>query len=179
MRKLILVVCLGLFIVGCQQPSQQNNVSNDRKDAAKKLFAQSMLMLQQKDIKGAVTSLEASIKIDPSDPNPYLVLGQILIKAEQFDQAAEFLDQTAKTFPDNGTVFYMLGVANKMVGKKLPAVLAARRSYELFNAAGDTGNAQSSAVLLEALIKSAQEDEKVQASTTSTKGVKTNTTVKK
>lgn len=163
MKKIFLMLCLGLALTGCQQPPAQENVmTNERQEAAKKLFAQSVLLLQQKDLKGAVTSLQASIKINPTNPDPYLFLGQILLKAEQYEQAAEFLDQTAKTFPDNGTVFYMFSIANKMAGKKLPAILAARRSYEIFKNAQDADNAQSSAVLLEELVKSAQEDQKAQ-----------------
>jgi predicted Zn-dependent protease len=164
-KKILSVVCLSLILVGCQKPVEQNAGGNERQEAARKLFAQSMLLLQQKDLKGAVASLEESIKVDPSDPNPYLVLGQILLKAGEYDRASEFLDQTAKKFSDNGTVFYMFSVANRMAGKKLPAVLAARRSYEIFNAAGDTTNAQTSAVLLEELIKEAQEQEKAVSAT--------------
>lgn len=165
MKKILSIVCLAMILAGCQQPAQENQAGNGRQEAAKKMFAQSMMLLQQKDLKGAVTSLEDSIKLDPSDPNPYLVLGQILLKAGEFQHASEFLDQTAKTFPNNGTVFYMLSVSNRMAGKKLPAVLAARRSYEIFNAAGDTASAQNSAILLEELIKEAQEQDKTAAST--------------
>jgi predicted Zn-dependent protease len=164
-NKIISAICLTIILAGCQQAPQSTPVNTERQDAAKKLFAQSILLLQQKDLKGAVTSLEASIKIDPTDPNPYLVLGQILLKAGEFDHAAEFLEQTAKTFPNNGAVFYMLSIANRMDGKKLPAVLAARRSYEIFNAEGDASNAQTSAILLEELIKEAQDQEKKSATT--------------
>ena len=170
MKKIIVTVCLGLMLAGCSQAPQQqeNGAKNERQEAAKKLFAQSMILLQQKDLKGAVASLEASIKVDPSDPNPYLVLGQILLKSEEYDHAVEFLDQTAKNFPNNGTVFYMLSVANKMADKKLPAVLAARRSYEIFNASGDKTNEQASALLLQELVKEAQDQETAQATSMKT-----------
>jgi predicted Zn-dependent protease len=160
-KKILSILCLSVILAGCQQPGsdQSKTVNTERQDAAKKLFAQGMLSLQQKDLKGAVESLENSIKADPSDPNPYLVLGQILIKAEEFDHAVEFLDQTAKNFPDNGAIFYMLSVANKMDGKILPAVLAARRSFEIFKASGDMDNAKGSAILLEELIKVAQDQQ--------------------
>jgi outer membrane protein assembly factor BamD (BamD/ComL family) len=162
-KKFMLVMCIVLAMAGCSQKSSQEKTADaQRQEAAKKLFAQSIILLEQKDYKGAVTSLEASIKVDPADPNPYLVLGQILLKAGEYDRAVEFLDQTAKTFPDNGTVFYMLSVATKMDGKKLPSVLAARRSFEIFKAAGDMENAQKSSVLLEEVIAAAQEDEKNQ-----------------
>jgi cytochrome c-type biogenesis protein CcmH/NrfG len=160
-KKMIAVIIVGLMLAGCQpsSPTGSSNSNNERQEAARRLFAQSIVLLQQKDLKGAVTSLEQSIKVDPSDPNPYLLLGQILLKANEFDNAVQFLDQTAKTFPNNGTVFYMLAIANRMDGKKLPAVLAARRSYEIFNAAGDAPNAQASAVLLQELITEAQAEE--------------------
>ena len=165
-KKIISILCLSLMLAGCQQsPEQTNTSNNEQKEAAKKLFAQGMMLLQQKDLKGAVESLEASIKVDPSDPNPYLVLGQILIKAGEYEHAVDFLDQTAKTFPNNGTIFYMLSIANRMAGKNLPAVLAARRSYEIFNAAGDTANAQTSAIILEELIKEAQQEQDKTAKT--------------
>ncbi len=179
MKKIIFIVCLGLILTGCQQrPSSQNGITAERQEAAKKLFAQSILLLQQKNLKGAVASLEASIKIDPSDPNPYLLLGQILLKAQQYKQAEDFLDQTAKAFPNNGTVFYMLSIADKMTDKKLPAVLAARRSYEIFKAQGDSDNIKSSAVLVEELIKDAQtqEDENAKASAKSPEGKKAQAT---
>ncbi len=172
MKKLIFILCLGLIFGGCQKATQQESgANNERKEAAKKLFAQSILQLQQKNLEGAIASLEASIKVDPTDPNPYLVLGQILIKAGEYQHAVEFLDQTAKNFPNNGTVFYMLSISNRMGGYKLPAVLAARRSYEIFNAAGDTESAQTSALVLEELIKEAQAQDKVQATGAVKKGI--------
>jgi len=166
-KKLIAVLCVGLFLAGCSSQETKApqapaaDVKGQRQEAAKKVFAQSMLLLQQKNLKGAVENLRASIALDPTDPNPYLVLGQLLIKAEQFTSAVEFLDQAAKTFPDNGTMFYMLSVANKLAGNKLPSVLAARRSYEIFNASGDAANARTSAMLLEELVQEAQAEQKV------------------
>ena len=81
-----------------------------------------------------------------------MLLGQILLKVQEYDHAAEFLDVAGKTFPDNGTVFYMLSIANKMAGKKLPAVLAARHSVEVFQAQQDRDNMLKSAALLHELI---------------------------
>ncbi len=163
MRKNIFILCLMLAFAGCQPAPQEpttEKITSGQKDASKKIFAQAMLQLHQGDLKGALISLEQSIRLDPTDPNPYLVMGQILLKAEQYDKASEFLDQAAKNFPDNGTVFYMLSVSNKMSGRILPAVLAARRSFEIFKASGDVENAKTSAILLEDLIKSAQEEQK-------------------
>ena len=96
--------------------------------------------------------LETSIKIDPSEPEAYLLLGQILLKVQEYDHAADFLNIAAKVFPDDGTIFYMLSIADKMSGKKLPAVLAARHSFEVFQAQQDRDNMLKSAALLHELI---------------------------
>lgn len=163
MKRCAVLLCLLLALSGCQQapqpPQGDAGINNARQEAAKKLFAQAVLMLHNQNIKGAVENLQASIQADPTDPNAYLLLGQILIKAEQYDQAVVFLDQTAKTFPNNGSVFFLLSISNKMSGKILPAVLSARRSYEVFNAAGDTDLAKQAALLLEELIKEAQDQQ--------------------
>lgn len=163
MKRSIVLVCLILAFAGCQQAPQQaattDNSQNERQEAAKRLFAQGIVLLQKQNVKGAVESLEASIKVDPTDPNPYLVLGEILIKAQQYDRAVDFLDQTAKNFPNNGAVFYMLSLANKSADKILPAVLSAKRSFEIFKTNGDAEMAKTSAVLVEELIKEGQQEE--------------------
>lgn len=160
MNRLCAVVFIVAALTGCQpkeeaqspQPVTQEAVTPERKDAARKLTAQALDLLSQKDYKGCVASLDAAIKMDPTDQDPYLILGQILLKAGEFQRAAEFLDGAASRFPNNGSIFYMLSIANKMHGKKLPAVLAARRSFEIYKAANDNDNAEKSAVLLQQII---------------------------
>ena len=155
MRKSLIILIALFALAGCQkqenQQQQQPDV-NQRKDIGHKLILKSLNDLQNKDLKSTILDLETSIKINPSEPEAYLLLGQILLKIQEYDHAADFLDMTAKTFPDNGTVFYMLSIANKMAGKKLPAVLAARHSVEVFQAQQDRDNMLKSAALLHELI---------------------------
>ena len=153
--KNILFILIALFtLAGChtQENQQQQPDMDQRKELAHKLILKSLSDLQNKDLKSTIDDLETSIKVNPSEPEAYLLLGQILMKVQEYDHAAEFLDVTAKTFPDNGTVFYMLSVASKMTGKKLPAVLAARHSVEVFQAQQDRDNMLKSAALLHELI---------------------------
>jgi len=154
MRKSIFVLMALIALAGCQkQESQQQQPDMDqRKDIGRKLIMKSLTDLQNKDLKSTIVDLETSIKVNPSEPEAYLLMAQILLKINEFDHAADFLDQTAKVFPDNGTVFYMLSIANKMDGKKLPAVLAARHSVEVFQAQQDRDNMLKSAALLHELI---------------------------
>jgi outer membrane protein assembly factor BamD (BamD/ComL family) len=153
MKKALLILITIFALAGCQkQETQQEPNMDQRKDIGHKLILKSLSDLQNKDLKSTIVDLETSIKINPSEPEAYLLLGQILLKIQEYDHAVDFLDVAAKTFPDDGTVFYMLSIANKMAGKKLPAVLAARHSVEVFQAQQDRDNMLKSAALLHELI---------------------------
>jgi predicted Zn-dependent protease len=168
-NKILLCMVAVLVLSGCQQKeSAQNNggpnVEAQRKEAARKVTQQAMMLLSQEKYQEAVAALDAAIKLDPTDQDPYLMLGQILLKAGEYDRAVDFLDNAAKNFPNNGMVFYMLSIANRMDGKKLPAVLAARRSFEIFKGAGDKEGAEKAALLLEQIINTPDDKTKKTAS---------------
>lgn len=152
MKTTIFILIALLSLAGCQKQETQQVQLDQRRDIGRKLILKSFSDLQNKDLKSAIVDLQTSMKINPSEPEAYLLLGQILLKIEEYDHAADFLDQAAKAFPDDGTIFYMLSIANKMVGKKLPAVLAARHSLEVFQAQQDRDNMLKSAALLHELI---------------------------
>ena len=155
MMKNSIFILIALFVLaGCQNKENQQHQPNmeQRKDIGHKLILKSLSDLQNKDLKSTFVDLETSIKINPSEPEAYLLLGQILLKVEEYDHAVEFLGMAAKTFPDDGTIFYMLSIADKMAGKKLPAVLTARHSVEVFQAQQDRDNMLKSAALLHELI---------------------------
>jgi len=152
MKKTLFVFITLLALVGCQKQENQQPTMDQRKEIGHKLIMKSFSDLQNKDLKSTIVDLETSIKVNPSEPEAYLLIGQILLKIQEYDHAADFLEMTAKNFPDDGTVFYMLSIANKMNGKKLPAVLAARHSVEIFQAQQDRDNMLKSAALLHELI---------------------------
>lgn len=152
MKKTGIILIALLSLVGCQKQEAQQAQMDQRKDVGHKLILKSMSDLQNKDLKSAIIDLQTSMKVNPSEPEAYLLLGQILLQVQEYDHAADFLDQAAKVFPNNGTMFYMLSIANRMIGKKLPAVLAARHSVEVFQAQQDRDNMLKSAALLHQLI---------------------------
>jgi len=153
MKKTMFILMTLVALAGCQKPeTQQAPTMDQRKDIGHKLILKSLNDLQNKDLKSTIIDLQTSIQVNPSEPEAYLLLGQILLKVQEFGHAADILDLAAKTFPDNGTVFYMLSIANKLAGKKLPAVLAARHSVEVFQAQQDRDNMLKSAALLHELI---------------------------
>jgi uncharacterized protein HemY len=152
MKKVFILIAL-FALAGCQKQQEAQAPSMDqRKDVSHKLIMKSFADLQNKDLKSCITDLETSIKINPTEPAAYLLLSQILLKVQEYDHAADFLDMAAKNFPDDGTVFYMSAVADKMAGRKMPAVLAARHSVEIFQAQQDRDNMLKSAALLHELV---------------------------
>jgi tetratricopeptide (TPR) repeat protein len=166
MKKTLFILIALFALAGCQKQESQPQAPDmdQRKEVGHKLIIKSLNDLQNKDLKSTIIDLETSIKINPSEPEAYLLLGQILLKVQEYGHAADFLDMAGKQFPDNGTVFYMLGIANKMAGKKLPAVLAARHSVEVFQAQQDRDNMLKSAALLHELIDM-PDDQSVPAAT--------------
>lgn len=156
MKKVWPILTAVMILAGCQQQQQQQSQQaptvEQRQDIARKLIVKSLNDLQNKDLKNCIVDLETSIRIDPTQPEAYLLLGQILLKLQQYDHAADFLTQAAQALPDNGTIFYMLAVADKMDGKKLPAAMAARHSVELFQNQQDRDNMLKSAALLHDIV---------------------------
>lgn len=153
MKKTLFILIALFALAGCQkQETQQAPTMDQRKEIGHKLIMKGLNDLQNKDLNATIMDLETSIKINPSEPEAYLLLGQILLKLQEFDHAADFLEIAGKTFPDNGTIFYMLSVADRMAGKKLPAVLAARHSVEIFQAQQDRDNMLKSMALLHEII---------------------------
>ncbi len=156
MRILIALIAVVVLATGCHKKEQSaadvSGIPQERQELAKKLIIKSLADLQNKDLKSSVASLEQSIKLNPTSSDAYLLLGQILLKVQEYKRASEFLDDAGKIFPQNGTIFYMLSIANRMNGNKLPAVLAARHAVEIFQEAQDKDNMLKSAVLLQDLI---------------------------
>ncbi len=161
-RIIIFVVAVLMVAAGCSKKQEAQTAApalgSERAQAAQRLLLQSRTLLEQKDVQGAVESLKTSIMANPDDPSPYMLLGEILLRAEQPAQAVEFLDGAAKRFSDNPTIFYMLGLAYFQDKKDVPAALATRRSFELYNAAGDKENATKAAVLLQQIVNAAKQD---------------------
>lgn len=159
MKKVFLCLLIGsVLMVGCRPKESADTpapqITPERQAASRKLTAQAVELFGEKKYQESVASLDAAVRMDPGNQDPYMMLGQILLEAGEYQRAADFLDNAAKNFPDNGMVFYMLSISNRMLKKKLPAVLAARRSFEIYKNAGNEHQAAQSAMLLQQIINS-------------------------
>lgn len=131
-----------------------------------KLFQQGVDFLNQQDVAKAVVSFEGAIQVDPANLPPYMYLAEIFIKMKSYPQAITVLERAVGVFPDNGYVFYMLSLANQGNQTPLPAVLAARRSVELFQAQKNEEGYKQSMLLMESLIKTEQQKQTSQTGQT-------------
>ena len=162
-RKWLIVFVVILTVAGCnsreQAPKKKSpeDTSNIPQEAAAKLMQQGVEFLNQKDIAKAVVSFEGAIQVDPSNLQPYMVLAEIFMRVKSYPEAISILERAVTVFPDNGYVFYMLSLANEGNKTPLPAVLAARRSVELFKAQNNEDGYKQSLLLMEALIKTEQQ----------------------
>lgn len=164
MKKWMVLLVVILSVAGCnaREQAKEKNAAPDRalvKEAAARLMQQGVGFLNQKDISKAVVSFQGAIQVDPTDLQPYMVLSEIFLSLKSYPEAISVLERAANTFPENGYVFYMLSLANDGNGAPLPAVLAARRSAELFKAQNNQEGFQQSALLMRALIKNEEEKE--------------------
>lgn len=135
--------------------------------AAVKLMQQGVEFLNEKDIARAVVSFEGAIKVDPRNLQPYIVLAEIFMRMQSYQDAIRVLERAVNVFPENGNIFYMLSLANQGNNTPLPAVLAARKSVELFQAQNNEEGYKKAMLLMDSLIKTEQQKQNVQGSQSS------------
>jgi tetratricopeptide (TPR) repeat protein len=97
------------------------------------------------------------MKADPDDFESYFMLSETFVHLKQFPQAIAVLSTAVRQFPENGLAYYLLAVAYEGADQSLPAIVAARRSVEIFNARGDEDGVKRAAVLLAGLIQTAKQ----------------------
>lgn len=172
-RNFLIICCVCLLIVGCnsreKMPEQKTGAVDDPqllKEASAKLIQQGVEFLNQKDVAKAVVSFEGAIQVDPTNLQPYMVLSEIFMRMKSYPEAITVLERAVTLFPDNGYVFYMLSLANQGNQTPLPAVLAARKSVELFQAQKNEEGYKQAMMLMDALIKTEQEKQNAQAAPT-------------
>jgi tetratricopeptide (TPR) repeat protein len=104
-----------------------------------------------------VKSFASAIKVAPDNFEGYYLLSETLIRLKQFTQAEAVLIAAVKRFPDNGLAYYLLAIAHDGAGNTVPAVIAARKSLDLFSAKGDKEAQQRAMMLLAALVNQAKQ----------------------
>ncbi len=168
MKQLLIAFLVVSLFAGCN--SRERASKNEPKpsdtalpqQAAVKLMQQGVEFLNQKDVAKAVVSFEGAIQVDPTNLQPYMVLAEIFMRMQSYPEAITVLERAVNAFPENGYVFYMLSLANQGNKTPLPAVLAARKSVELFQAQNNEEGYKQAMLLMDSLIKTEQQKQSAQ-----------------
>ena len=132
MKKLIVMIVLVLFIVGCEKKNDETKfrgVMYGKKDYA----AQGMEYLKKSDIQNAIKSFNEAIKQDPRNLENYFTLGQIYMHLNAYPRAAEVFAVAASVDPSSGEAFYLLAVNLALSGNRPAAVKAIEQSIAIFS----------------------------------------------
>lgn len=155
MKKLAVVfVIVAVACIGCAKKEQVSSVNQQ----ARKALIEGAVFLKQGDPVKAVESFAEAIKIDPSEFDGYFMLGETFLRLKQFRQAHSVMSTAVQKFPDNGLAYYLLALTNDGLGQTVPAIVAARRSVDLFTAQNDKQGAQRSVALLGVLVSAAKKE---------------------
>lgn len=150
MKKAMLWLVLAVWVLaGCAKNAP---APKDQEGASRKLIDQGVVFLKQSDPVKAVQSFAAAIKTAPDSFDGYSMLAQTLIHVGQPAQAEGVMFSAVKRFPNNGQAYYLLAVAQDAAGNLLPAIMAARKSVDIFTAAADKEWQQRGTILLAGLL---------------------------
>ena len=153
MKKMLTVLLIAAVVfAGCaKKPAEKPEISQ-----ARALLMEGTVYLKQNDAIKAIQSFAAAIKTAPDYFEGYYLLSETLIRLRQFTQAEAVLITAIKKFPDNGVAYYLLAVAHQSAGNTIPAIIAVRKSLDIFTAQGDKEGQQRAMILLAALASEAK-----------------------
>ena len=151
----VVLAASGALIAGCGQPKPSASAAVNEK--SRQLLVEGTVFLKQGEVVKAVQGFAGAIKESPDYFEAYYMLGETFLHLKQFDQARAVLTAAANRFPENPVVFYLLSAAYEGSGNMMPAIVAARKSLDLFQAAKAEAGVRRATVLLGALVQAAKE----------------------
>jgi tetratricopeptide (TPR) repeat protein len=160
MKKIMgvmLAVCVAsgaLLFGGCAKKAAENAAVDPQ---ARRLLVEGTAYLKQGEVVKAVQDFATAIKTSPDYFEAYYMLGETFIHLKQFPQAQAVLTGAVNRFPDNPLAYYLLSAAYEGSGNLMPAIIAARKSVDLFQARQDEDGTKRATVLLGALVQAAKQ----------------------
>ena len=160
MKKITGVLCMVLIATsvlllgGCGKKEAANGAVDPQ---ARALLARGTGYLKQGEVVKAVQDFATAIKMSPDYFEAYYMLGETFIHLKQFPQAQAVLTGAVNRFPDNALAYYLLAAAYEGSGNMMPAIIAARKSVDLFQAKQDEEGTKRAVILLGSLVQAAKE----------------------
>ena len=93
-KKFSLLIATGDFAAA-------KRMSENETDEKKRLFFESLLMLEKQDVDGARKSLERLIAMEPETSEPYLVYAKVLYSTGEYRKAIDILRDAAERLPES------------------------------------------------------------------------------
>lgn len=114
---------------------------------------QGMNFLAQADVPRAIASFDQAIRNEPANPANYIILGQVYLRLENYDRAADTLQAAARVAPNNGELFYLLATSRMLQGPEYrdQALKAAQRCAEIYYQQEDKERLEQALVLVKTL----------------------------
>ena len=149
MKRFIMMMVLVFAVAGCQSKHAEEKFEGIT--AKQDFISQGMQFLAEKKIPEAIKSFDQAIKNDPRNVNNYLVLGQVYMKLNNPDAAADTFQAATYVDPNNGEAFYLLAASRAGQGRKKQAIESAQKSVDNFMKVRDEENFKKAVVLLKSL----------------------------
>jgi cytochrome c-type biogenesis protein CcmH/NrfG len=150
----VMMVAAGMMVAGCAKKEEAKVAAPDK---AHQLLLEGTVFLKQGDVRKAVESYASSIKESPDYFEAYFMLAQTFIHLKQFAQAQSVLTTAVDRFPDNPAAFYLLAIAYQGSDDLMPAIVAARKSVDLYRAKKDDEGEKRATVVLGVLVQIAKQ----------------------
>lgn len=160
MRNKIMIIGIALVFVGCgsneNSSSQTKSPSMPAPIEATKLANQSQIdeglqQLRDSDIPGAIKNFDDAIKVNPADPQGYLVLGQTYLRLKEYDRAIDTFSAASRVAPEEGEIYYLLAVSHGLAGNNDLARENAEKSVQIFQSQKNEEKFVRSVALLKGL----------------------------
>ncbi len=179
MKKNILFVVMLAMVVGCGRPqtTQKQDLPKDAMSMpsvgqeSNQLIQAGVNYLNEGEITNAIKSFDDAIRQEPTNPENYVVLGQVYLRLNKYAKAVDTFSAATRVAPDNGEIFYLLALANIFKEKKnqssgdlieaqnshKSAILAVQKSIDIFMQKKDEDNFKKSVALLKGLTEQTEE----------------------
>ena len=154
MKKIFTIIAMLVFLSGCGNRAQKESQGAPEQKAD--LVAQGLKYLSQSDVPRAIQSFDTAIKSDPTNPDNYLVLGQVYMRLGNFERAIDTFTGAVNVSPQNGEAYFLLATSLALGGDKEGAVKAAQKSVDLFMQNRDEERFKMSLALLRNLVEGDQ-----------------------
>ena len=155
-RIITLIILFTLISSGCmgkKQSQQTQNTIYSEKDPLKEHFLKEGIQeLKNKDFKDALMSLKRAITENPTDPKPYLMLGEIYTRAGLYKNAVKYFEAASRLKPYDGKIMFELAKDYGLSGDNKKSLQCLKKSIELFKSQKDIIDYKKATSLLSTII---------------------------